>query len=112
MRRPDQLENTQNRVALLGFDVDQRDFPAHSVASLPDDAEGGSWAAFWERNQQREPLELEAYLAQLQEWEEAGGLARAWEAGVRVDMGRAGGGGGRARACEAGVRVHVRRACA
>ena len=76
MRRPDQLENTQNRVALLGFDLDQRGFPAHSVASLPDDAEGGSWAAFWERNQQREPLELEAYLAQLQEWEEAGGLAR------------------------------------
>ena len=46
------------------------------MASLPDDAEGGSWAAFWERNQQKEPLELEAYLARLQEWEEAGGLAR------------------------------------
>ena len=45
-------------------------------APLVDDAEGGSWAAFWERNQQKEPLELEAYLAQLQEWEEAGGLAR------------------------------------
>ena len=53
MRRPDQLENTQNRVALLGFDIDQRSFPAHSVASLPDDAEGSSWAAFWERNQRR-----------------------------------------------------------
>ena len=76
MRRPDQLENTQNRVALLGFDVDQRGFPAHSVASLPDDAEGGSWAAFWEANRQKEPLEVEAYLARLQEWEEAGGLAR------------------------------------
>ena len=75
--RPEQLQDTDNRVSLLGFDVDQLGFPAHSLARLPDDAPALSWSTFAERNRQAEPLGVEAYLARLQEWEAAGGMERA-----------------------------------
>lgn len=74
-RRPDQLRNTETRLALLGFDSEQRGFPAHSLAHLPDDFSSQSWAAFWERNRQTEPEE--SYVAQLEAWESAGGMERA-----------------------------------